>query len=280
MKKSFWLIIVFSWFCILVFPQNNSVNIKVDVKIKGTSLNHIWSYCVGAGRANEGLRISWIEHLALAREQCGFQYVRFHGLFHDDMFVYKEINGNPYYNFQYIDDVFDRMLAMNVRPFVELGLFPEAISAKETCFWWGGHGAPPDDFTKWIKLVEAFIHHCINRYGIEEVQKWYFEVWNEPNLSGFWGGTMQQYFDMYKLTVLAIKSINPTLRTGGPATSSYHPEEGVYDSLKALYPFSPEVFRNIQCKGPWIEEFIEFCRSRKPASRFYFFSSISYYLPS
>ena len=231
----------------------------INVKSAATHLDHYWSKCVGAGRANEGLRASWLEHLILAQKECGFKYCRFHGLFHDDMFVMRVIDGKTIYNFQYIDDLFDRMLAIDVRPFVELGFFPKDISSAPTCFWWGGHGTPPADFTAWKELVVAFTNHCIARYGKDEVRKWYFEVWNEPNLGGFWNGMKEQYFEMYNLTAKAIKAIDPALKVGGPATSSYHPEEGVYERLSKQKEIKPEDFENIQCKGPWIEDFLAYC---------------------
>ncbi|MFN8254326.1 MAG: glycoside hydrolase [Bacteroidales bacterium] len=252
------LYLVFIYFTSNGFSQN-----PIDVKSPGKPLDHYWSKCVGAGRANEGLRASWLEHLALVQKECGFQYCRFHGLFHDDMFVMRIVEGKPIYNWQYTDDLFDRMLALNVKPFVELGFFPKDISPAATCFWWGGHGTPPSDFTAWKELVVAFVNHCISRYGKEEVRKWYFEVWNEPNLNGFWNGTKEQYFEMYKITANAIKAIDPVLRVGGPATSSYHPEEGVYERLSKQKEIKSEDFDTIQCKGPWIEDFIAFCEKEK-----------------
>lgn len=124
------------------------LQMSISAKSKGKRLDHYWSKCVGAGRANEGLRANWLEHLSLVHKDCCFQYLRFHGLFHDDTFVYHEENGKQVYNWQYIDELFDRMLAIGVRPFVELGFFPKDISSAATCFWWGGHGTPPSDFSK------------------------------------------------------------------------------------------------------------------------------------
>lgn len=240
-------------------PAELPINIDISAKSKGNVLDHYWSKCVGAGRANEGLRANWLEHLAIAHKECGFKYLRFHGLFHDDMFVYREEKGNPVFNWQYIDELFDRMLDIGVRPFVELGFFPKAISEAPTCFWWGGHGTPPSDFIKWKLLVDNFVKHCLSRYGTDEVHKWYFEVWNEPNLGGFWNGTQTQYFELYKTTALTIKEIDPKLRVGGPATSSYHPDEAVYNRLKSKKEITAEDFIGIECRGPWIEEFLAFC---------------------
>ncbi len=196
-------------------------------------LVHFWSNVVGAGRANEGLRATWQEELETAHREAGFRYVRFHGLFHDDMFVYRQDkSGAPIYNFQYIDDVFDRMLATGVRPFVELSFVPsELANVRNTTFWWHANGSPPNDYNKWADLVHHTVEHWVARYGINEVRTWYFEVWNEPNLTdSFFRGTQQQYFDLYKITANTIKGIDPGLRVGGPATSNFNLDE---DALKA-----------------------------------------------
>lgn len=233
----------------------------IETNITGTPLEHYWSKCISAGRANEGLRASWQEQLRMVHKACGFKYVRFHGIFHDDMFAYSvNEDGTVNYNWQYIDDVFDRILDIGVKPFVEFSFFPKAMSPDATCFWWGGHGKPPADYNEWKGLVDAFVKHCLERYGAKELHQWYFEVWNEPNLSGFWRGTMEQYFQLYKVTATTIKTIDSLLKVGGPATSSYHPAEGVYDSLKrAIKNISASDFQNIQCQGPWIEDFLKYC---------------------
>lgn len=117
--------------------QSTSIRITADAQRPGKPLVHFWSKVVGAGRANEGLRSTWQEELQMAHQYDGFQYVRFHGIFHDDMFVYREDeHGDPIYNYQYIDDLFDRMLAKGVKPFVELGFSPAALATvKDTTFW-------------------------------------------------------------------------------------------------------------------------------------------------
>ena len=253
--------------CLLFSNANAQPSLKylngkpINTNTTGTPIEHYWSKCVSAGRANEALRASWLEQLDMVHKADGFKYVRFHGIFHDDMFAYTlNEDGTINYNWQYIDDVFDRLLDIGVKPFVEFSFFPKAMSPDATCFWWGGHGKPPANFNAWKGLVDAFVKHSLQRYGKKELHTWYFEVWNEPNLSGFWKGTMEQYFDLYKETALTIKAIDPLLKVGGPATSSYHPAEGVYDSLKrAIKNISAADFINIQCEGPWIADFLKFC---------------------
>ena len=224
-----------------------------------------WNFCVGAGRAAEALRAGWMEHMALAHRECGFAYVRFHGLFHDDMFVYRENDdGSPVFNFQYIDDVFDRLLDIGVKPFIELGFCPREF-ARETdlVFWWKGHAAPPKDFDKWGELVRRFVQHCIDRYGIEEVVSWYFEVWNEPNLWPFFRGTKSEYFKLYQVSAEVIKAIDPRLRVGGPSTSNFVPDsrfdgEKEDTSQHKLVTTSKDLDA-LDWKPVWLKDFLTFC---------------------
>lgn len=202
--------------------------ISIDYnKVKG-NLNTMFRECIGAGRANEGLRADWQQQLANVKKECDFKYIRMHGLLTDDMGVYKEdIDGNPQYNFQYVDVLFDYILSINMKPFVELGFMPEALASGETTiFWWKGNVTPPKDYDKWADLIYNLVQHFTERYGVEEVSSWYFEVWNEPNLSAFWSGTQEEYFKLYKYAVKAIKSINKEYRVGGPATAgaAWEPE--------------------------------------------------------
>ena len=180
------------------------------------------TFCVGAGRANEALRYDFTEHLKTAIASCGFRYLRFHGLFHDDMAVYREDrDGHPIYNWQYLDAVFDKLLALGIRPFVELSFTPRALaSGEKTIFWWRGNVTMPKDLAKWGALVEAFAQHCLERYGHDEVAQWFFEVWNEPDYPAFFAGDMHDYFRLYDAAARAVKSVSPVFRVGGPATSS------------------------------------------------------------
>lgn len=195
--------------------------ISADLKQTNGPLNTMFKFCVGAGRANEGLRADWQRQLTVAHRECGFQYIRMHGLFTDDMGVYRDYNGKPEYNWQYIDELYDFLHSIGMKPFVELGFMPNGLaSGSKTIFWWKGNVTPPKDMTKWADLVRAFVEHVKERYGDEEVRTWYFEVWNEPNLKGgFWAGTQQQYFDLYAATARAIKSVSPDYKVGGPGTA-------------------------------------------------------------
>ena len=203
--------------------------INVDYTVEKGALNTMFKECVGAGRANEGLRADWQQQLAYVKKECGFKYIRMHGLLTDDMGVYREDkDGKPEYNYMYVDVLFDYLQSIGMKPFVELGFMPQALaSGPQTIFWWRGNVTPPKDYEKWGALIRNLTEHFTERYGADEVKTWYFEVWNEPNLSpGFWSGTQAEYFKLYKYSANAVKSVNPAYRVGGPGTAgaAWEPE--------------------------------------------------------
>ncbi|WPV65375.1 GH39 family glycosyl hydrolase [Chitinophaga sp. LS1] len=202
--------------------------INIDFNKTSGKLNTMFNDCVGAGRANEGLRADWQQQLAYVKKECGFRYIRMHGLLTDDMAVYTvDSKGNPMYNYMYIDVLFDFLHSIGMKPFVELGFMPTALaSGSKTIFWWRGNVTPPKDYEKWAALVKDLTRHFTERYGAEEVKTWYFEVWNEPNLDGFWAGTQEDYFKLYTYSAKAIKSVNSSYRVGGPGTAgaAWEPE--------------------------------------------------------
>lgn len=200
--------------------ENTPRQIVIDVGKQTGKMSQAFKRCVGAGRANEGLRADWQRQLRRAKKACGFEYVRMHGLLTDDMGVYHEERGKPVYSWQYIDELYDFLVDLKVRPFVELGFMPWGLSSgSKTIFWWRGNVTPPRDYDKWADLIEALVRHWVERYGLNEVKKWYFEVWNEPNLDAFWDGTQQEYYKLYDYTSRAVKRVSKDLRVGGPATA-------------------------------------------------------------
>ena len=242
-----------------------AIVLNVAGNAPGQPLTHFWNICVGAGRAAEGLRAAWQEQLLQAVGACGFKYLRFHGLFHDDMFVYREENGQPIYNFQYVDELFDRLLEIGVRPFVEFGFCPGDLAThRATVFWWKGHGSPPKDYARWVELIQRTTRHWIARYGIDEVRSWYFEVWNEPNLHPFFQGTKSQYFQLYAVTVRALKEIDSALRVGGPATSNFVPDarfDGETENTEChATVLQAADIDALDWRPVWVEQFLEFCQ--------------------
>lgn len=198
--------------------------ITADLKeIKGPR-SMVWQDCVGAGRAAEGLRAGWRQQLEDCRREIGFHYLRMHGLLQDELGVYSEdASGRPKYNWQYIDDIYDFLLSIGVKPFVEFSFMPNALaSGNGKIFWWQANVTPPRDYGKWDALITALVKHWTDRYGAAEVASWRFEIWNEPNLRIFWQppeGTSAQdaYFELYEHTARHVKSVNPDYNVGGPA---------------------------------------------------------------
>ncbi|MCU1310670.1 MAG: Beta-xylosidase [Candidatus Angelobacter sp.] len=202
-------------------PQNEVV--RVDLSAPTTPFPHYWEQMFGSGRAVLTLRDSYRRDLKAVRDITGFQYVRFHAIFHDEVGVYDEdAKGAPIYNFSYVDQIYDGLLENGVRPFVEIGFMPKKLAAypEPHAFWYKPSPSPPKDFVRWDALVTAFAKHLIDRYGADEVGKWYFEVWNEPNID-FWTGNPKQetYFEFYDHTAKALKAVSQKIRVGGPATA-------------------------------------------------------------
>ncbi|MEU6432531.1 beta-xylosidase [Microbispora sp. NPDC046973] len=257
----------------------SELRLRIDGKVCDESaFPHVWSRCIGAGRANEALRADWQRQFAEVVEACGIEYIRFHGVFHDDMFVYRESYGGgfgpnsplaePVYTFSYVDKVFDFIVDCGVRPFVELGFMPrELATVTETVFWWGAHCSPPKDMARWVELVTRSVEHWIDRYGLDEVREWRFEVWNEPNLvPHFWTGTKTEYFELYEQTVTAIKNIDPALKVGGPATSVFVPDDRykgeVEDRAATHETAAASDVDALDWRPVWIEDFIAWCAER------------------
>lgn len=195
----------------------------IDANAAAHPFPHFWEKMFGSGRAVLSLRESYRNDLRAVKQAADFEYVRFHGIFHDEVGVYDEDSqGLPVYNFTYVDQIYDGLLANNVRPFVEISFMPNKLAARSALhsFWYKPNISPPKDWGRWDALIAAFTRHLVERYGMDEVAQWYFEVWNEPNLD-FWAGEPKQatYFELYDHTAHAIKSIGQRLRVGGPATA-------------------------------------------------------------
>jgi xylan 1,4-beta-xylosidase len=197
--------------------------IVVDATAPAHAFPHFWEQMFGSGRAILSLRESYRRDLREVKQITDFRYVRFHAILNDEVGVYGEdAEGKPVYNFSYVDQIYDGLLANGVRPFVEISFMPKKLAAREIyqAFWYHPNVSPPKSWTAWDDLMTAFAKHLIERYGIDEVSQWYFEVWNEPNLD-FWGGEPRQatYWALYDHTARTLKAVSPQLRVGGPATA-------------------------------------------------------------
>ena len=203
--------------------QNSEV-VVIDAAAPAHPFPHFWEEMFGSGRAVLSLRESYRNDLRSVKKITDFRYIRFHAIFQDEVGLYDEDeHGHPVYNFSYVDQIYDGLLANGVRPFVELSFMPKKLAADKNAlhaFWYKQNISPPKDYGKWDEMIRAFTRHLVDRYGAEEVAQWYFEVWNEPNLD-FWAGEPKQptYFELYDHTARAIKSVEARLRVGGPATA-------------------------------------------------------------
>jgi xylan 1,4-beta-xylosidase len=215
--------------CLLVLPygeataQSTQETITVDAHAAGKPFPHFWEQMFGSGRAELSMRESYREDLHQVKQITDFRYARFHAILDDEIGVYGEDRqGKPVYNFDYVDQIYDGLLANGVKPFVELSFMPKLLAARADYhpFWYKPIVSPPADYAKWNALIRAFAQHLIDRYGIDEVSSWYFEVWNEPNID-FWTGrpAQQTYFELYDNTAHALKAVSQRLRVGGPATA-------------------------------------------------------------
>ncbi len=204
--------------------QTTPETIDVDPNRPAHPFPHFWEQMFGSGRAILSLRDSYRQDLRSLKSATAVRYVRFHAIFHDEVGLYNEdAAGNPVYNYSYVDQIYDGLLAQGVKPFVELSFMPAKLSAQPPAvhvFWYKPIVSPPADWAKWDDLIAHFARHLVERYGIDEVSQWYFEVWNEPNID-FWAGKPQQetYYRLYDETARTLKSVNPRLRIGGPATA-------------------------------------------------------------
>lgn len=217
-----------------------AVNYGVNLKDGGRDFPHYWEFSVGSCHATTILRADMQEHIKKAHKDIGFQYLRFHGLLDDDMSVVIPAlvpgMGDDQISFFNIDRIFDFLLEIGMKPFVELGFMPEAYaSTSQTTFHYKGFSSMPKEDEKWVSLITKLTEHLEERYGVAEVRSWFFEVWNEPNLRFFFDGTMKDYFHLYEITARAIKSVDEALKVGGPATSN----------------------------NMWIPEFRNFCETNK-----------------
>ena len=207
-----------------------------DLTEAAAPLPHFWERLVGSDHATVALRTDWQTQLKRCHDELGFRYARFHGLLSDDVGTLIYHNEKYLYSFFNADSIFDFLLSIGMKPFVELSFMPEALaSGHKTVFHYRANVTPPKNYKHWAMLIHRLVSHWIERYGANEVREWFFEVWNEPNLKAFWTGTQADYFKLYRYTVEAIKDLDRELRVGGPVTAA----------------------------NEWIEEFLDFCEKNK-----------------
>lgn len=227
MKIRYLLTVVMSVLLIVgAAAQSPNETAAIDATAPGKPFPHFWEEAFGSGRAILSLRESYRNDLREVKKATDFHYVRFHNILHDELGIYDEdAQGHPLYNFSYVDQIYDGLLRNGVRPMVEISFMPKKLALRQDVhpFWYHPIVSPPKDYQKWDGLIRALAQHLVDRYGLDEVAHWYFEVWNEPNID-FWTGVPKEstYFDLYDHTARSLKSVSQRLRVGGPATSSAH----------------------------------------------------------
>ncbi|MCI0623602.1 MAG: glycosyl hydrolase family 39 [Acidobacteria bacterium] len=214
--------------CLLAIPAGGQApaateTVEIDLGLKPRPFPHYWEQVFGSGRAILTLRESYRRDLRQVQAVTELKYVRFHAIFHDDVGIYDEDSaGNPVYNFSYLDQIYDGLLANGVRPFIELSFMPKKLAATtvQHSFWYKQYTGPPKDWRRWEDLVFQFTKHLVERYGVAEAAQWYFEVWNEPNID-FWSGEpkFETYVKLYEHAARGIKRVDGRLRVGGPGTA-------------------------------------------------------------
>jgi xylan 1,4-beta-xylosidase len=216
---------------VLLLLASSAVNchaqeeIAIDAHAQASPFPHFWEEMFGSGRAILTLRESYRSDLRAVKQITDFRYVRFHAILHDEVGVYNEDeHGNPVYNFAYVDEIYDGLVKNGVRPCVEISFMPKKLAFNPDAlhpFWYKQNVSPPKSLERWDDMITHFAQHLVERYGIDEVAQWYFEVWNEPNID-FWNGIPREksYFELYDHTARAIKRVSPRLRVGGPATAA------------------------------------------------------------
>ena len=207
------------------------VTITVDAAGVRGRLSRVW-HMVGSERLSQlcltgedgrTIAAEFAEALRLAHTDLGVTLVRAHAIFHDDNTVAsRDPDGSLTFDFSRVDAIYDQLLRDGLRPVVELSFMPAALARdpEQTVFTYRGIISPPADWAEWRQLVTALTAHLVERYGLDEVARWAFEVWNEPNLEVFWPGTMADYLRLYDEAALAVKTISPRLLVGGPATAA------------------------------------------------------------
>ena len=213
--------------------------IKFDIKNRVDFKNNIDS-CIGTGRLGLALTEEYLKELEFVQEEIGFKFIRGHGIFHDDLSIYHEYEEDGEikleYNYTYLFRIIDRFIELGIRPYLELSFMPSQLAkGTQTLFHWKANTTPPKEYRLWNRMVVALLKNLRARYG-EEVLDWPIEVWNEPNLPGFWfKGDMDEYFKLFKETYTAIKEYDSRFKVGGPAICGVNEDE-------------------------WTREFLSFCK--------------------
>ncbi len=192
-----------------------------------TPFRHSWAGLGNVDQFRWFIRHDMIDQLRLAHEEIGLRHVRAVGMMCDELRTYtidprswRDEHRSPRPNWQIVDRCIEALLSIGVKPMITTCFTPESMaSGSATVFSTRSNVTPPKDLSAWTDLVHETIEHLTEQFGGEELRSWYFEVWNEPNLDGFWAGTQSQWFELWKRAFAAIKSVDANYRVGGPSTA-------------------------------------------------------------
>ena len=258
---SSWLILCGSVWATLMAQNLERISIRVDAKREWGPLRPVYSY-FGYDEPNYTYMKNGKKLLSQLAAATPFPvYVRVHNLLTtgDGTAALKwgstnayteDAAGKPRYDWTIVDRIFDTLLERRMKPLVEIGFMPEALSVKPQPYqhsWapeqqyrsiFTGWAYPPKDYGKWNELIYQWVRHSVEKYGKAEVESWYWEVWNEPNI-GYWQGTPEEYHKLYDYSVAAVKGALPTARVGGPHSTG----PGSEQAAKFLRDFLEHVVR-------------------------------------
>ena len=223
---------------------------EVDCAVPGQSLNHTWRTFLGVGRARELLYAEVQDMLRQLQRKVGFRYLRFHGIFSDDMLVCRTAkDGTLQFSFTLIDKALDFILSIGLKPLIQFSFMPAAIAADpgQTIFSSPFIVSPPRRIEDWNLLVGMFMNHIHSRYGVSEIRSWLYSVWNEPDTSiqmfGF--ENREEFYKLYENTWRTVKAFDPELVFG-----------------------TPSLFPTTSAEIEWMREFLSFTRAKECLPQF------------
>lgn len=239
MKKIIFLILLSLFISNSIFSQSKPVRIDIDVHQEVGPMEPFWTY-FGYDEPNFTYMPDGQKLLTeLSNLSPKPVYVRTHNLLttkegeptlkwgFTNAYTEDE-NGNPIYNWTLVDSIVDRYIERGMKPLMEIGFMPKALSTNPEPYqhswsekgpFWTGWTYPPKNYEKWAELVYQWVQHSIEHYGLEEVKTWLWEPWNEPNI-GYWSGTFEEFLKLYDYSANAVKRANPELKVGGPHTTN------------------------------------------------------------
>lgn len=197
--------------------NENAINIEVDSNEK-KAISHTWRNLINLGYASDGLRSDLQQHLTYIQNSIKFKYARFQGIFSADMLSEEGDEGGESYNFSKIDKLIDFLHSIGLKPFIELGNKAKVLNlVSDKIMYFKNHSNKQKNFKENLELLEKFIIHCVNRYGIDEVSEWYFDIWKEGDVNHiFWSGNFDKYLNVFESYYKVIKNIVPNAKIGGP----------------------------------------------------------------